>query len=290
MTSANVKATCEAAGYVTPCPGDSACQYSSSSCFQTGLTDCGNPMMEVSQQLCGVSPGGCSQLDGVYQFMHNWGNGGSCGAEFGTSCVGGIGQQDKYAFCARDSQMTNPWSTKLTTTTVATTSDLGSGSGNMGPVGAVHAFTVLRAKNQVYQNFGFLIIEAQLPADGLSGSENWCRDYQNLCADFGLRPTGCGETHYSLGGGFQQCVTDYNSDVYINDALGCNPWGAVGDVARLAFPTAGSGSRFLGFYACDDSRCKSILADSATSIGSAADATAGDGIVYAICRGTSCRY
>ncbi|XP_035670244.1 microfibril-associated glycoprotein 4-like [Branchiostoma floridae] len=102
MTSANVKATCEAAGYVTPCSGDSACQYSSSSCFQTGLTDCDNPMIEVSQQLCGAKPRSCPQLYGVYQFMNNWINGASCGAESGGWCTNGNEQQDKYAFCAID--------------------------------------------------------------------------------------------------------------------------------------------------------------------------------------------
>ncbi|XP_035665050.1 C-type mannose receptor 2-like [Branchiostoma floridae] len=101
MTSANVKATCEAAGYVTPCPGDSACSFSSSSCFQTGLVICSAPMGEVSQQLCGTNPGGCSQLHGVYQFMNNYNSGATCGAESGSWCVIGNGQQDKYAFCAR---------------------------------------------------------------------------------------------------------------------------------------------------------------------------------------------
>eukprot|EP00058_Branchiostoma_floridae_P004332 XP_002589820.1 hypothetical protein BRAFLDRAFT_125914 [Branchiostoma floridae] len=115
MSAANVKATCEAAGYVTPCPGDTGCSYSSSSCFQTGLVDCGNPMKEVSMQLCGTSPSGCSQLYGVYQFMNNWSNGASCGAEQGSWCVGGIGQQDKYAFCARDRIVTAPPPRQTTT-------------------------------------------------------------------------------------------------------------------------------------------------------------------------------
>ncbi|XP_035689592.1 von Willebrand factor D and EGF domain-containing protein-like [Branchiostoma floridae] len=102
MTSANVKATCEAAGYVTPCPGDSACGLSSSSCFQTGLVNCWYPMEEVSQQLCGADPRSCPQLYDVYQFMNNWRNGASCGAESGHWCVDGNGQQDEYAFCARE--------------------------------------------------------------------------------------------------------------------------------------------------------------------------------------------
>eukprot|EP00058_Branchiostoma_floridae_P012378 XP_002597866.1 hypothetical protein BRAFLDRAFT_105473 [Branchiostoma floridae] len=102
MTSNKVKATCEAAGYVTPCSGDSACIFSSSSCFQTGLLDCYNPMKEVSQQLCGANFDGCPQMYDVYQFMNNWHGGAACGAQPIRRCADGNGQQDKYAFCAKD--------------------------------------------------------------------------------------------------------------------------------------------------------------------------------------------
>ncbi|XP_035696833.1 uncharacterized protein LOC118430231 [Branchiostoma floridae] len=101
MTSNKVKATCEAAGYVTPCSGDSACIFSSSSCFQTGLLDCYNPMKEVSQQLCGANFDGCPQMYDVYQFMNNWHGGAACGAQPIRRCADGNGQQDKYAFCAK---------------------------------------------------------------------------------------------------------------------------------------------------------------------------------------------
>ncbi|KAI8498605.1 Kelch repeat and BTB domain-containing protein 8, partial [Branchiostoma belcheri] len=102
MTSTNVKTTCEAAGYVTPCPGDSDCRYSSSSCVFTGLEDCIHPMKELSQVLCSISssPETCDQLDGVYQFM-NWRNDNSCGMESGDWCVFGSERQDRYALCAR---------------------------------------------------------------------------------------------------------------------------------------------------------------------------------------------
>ncbi|XP_066279058.1 ZP domain-containing protein-like [Branchiostoma lanceolatum] len=115
MTSSNVKLTCEAAGYVTPCNGDSGCSYASSACVITGLDNCGNPMMEISQALCGTSPSGCSQLYGVYMFMTNWGPDDACGAESGSWCVGGSGQQDKYAFCAADRIVTTAAPRETTT-------------------------------------------------------------------------------------------------------------------------------------------------------------------------------
>ncbi|XP_035685573.1 uncharacterized protein LOC118422164 [Branchiostoma floridae] len=103
MTSSNVKATCEAAGYVAPCPGDSECRYSSSSCVATGLKDCGLPMNDVSQVLCGNKPNDCAQFDGVYQFMDNWeSEDDACGVESGSWCEVGAGKEDRYAFCAKD--------------------------------------------------------------------------------------------------------------------------------------------------------------------------------------------
>ncbi|CAH1227508.1 DMBT1 [Branchiostoma lanceolatum] len=106
MTSKNVKDACESAGFVTPCPGGSACEFSSSSCVTTGLVGCSNPMSDVSQELCGDSPDLCAQLHGVYQFMNNWSNGGACGAEPGSWCANWSGHQNKYAFCARDPNVT----------------------------------------------------------------------------------------------------------------------------------------------------------------------------------------
>eukprot|EP00058_Branchiostoma_floridae_P005492 XP_002590980.1 hypothetical protein BRAFLDRAFT_69469 [Branchiostoma floridae] len=102
MTSGNVKATCEAAGYVTPCPGDRDCGYSSADCVPTGLTDCYSPMQDLSQFLCGERPQRCPAFDGVYSFMDNWSSGSACGVEGGTSCTTGNNYNDRYAFCARD--------------------------------------------------------------------------------------------------------------------------------------------------------------------------------------------
>eukprot|EP00058_Branchiostoma_floridae_P005498 XP_002590986.1 hypothetical protein BRAFLDRAFT_69463 [Branchiostoma floridae] len=102
MTSANVKATCEAAGYVTPCPGDRSCQFSSDDCVQTGLTACVNPMHDVSYVVCGTVTSQCPAFDGVYSFMEDWGSGSACGVESGSACTNGNNYNNRYAFCARD--------------------------------------------------------------------------------------------------------------------------------------------------------------------------------------------
>eukprot|EP00058_Branchiostoma_floridae_P022733 XP_002608223.1 hypothetical protein BRAFLDRAFT_87876 [Branchiostoma floridae] len=150
-----------------------------------------------------------------------------------------------------------------------------------------HAFVVLRTANQHYQGFDFFAIEARLPADGLSASENWCRDYQNLCADYGLRPTGCGE-QYAVHGAdtYVRCVTEYNSDPYINDTLGCNPSSRVAEVANLAFSARAAPWRCFGFHSCDN-KCQRGIVASRYSLYQTFYAFLNDRIVYTVCRGSA---
>ncbi|XP_019639758.1 PREDICTED: fibropellin-1-like [Branchiostoma belcheri] len=102
MSSANVKVTCERAGYVTPCPGDENCRHSTDDCVQTGLTDCFQPMQDVSQVLCGDHPRRCPALDGVYSFMAtDWRSGSACGVEGSSWYTEGNDYYDRFAFCAR---------------------------------------------------------------------------------------------------------------------------------------------------------------------------------------------
>ncbi|KAI8485993.1 DNA repair protein Rad9,Rhp9 [Branchiostoma belcheri] len=151
-----------------------------------------------------------------------------------------------------------------------------------------HAFEILRTANQSYQGFDFFAIEARLPADGLSASENWCRDYQNLCSDFGLRPTGCGE-QYAVNGDnrYVRCVTEYNSDPYINNVLGCNPSYRVADVVNLAFSAGATWMRSFGFHECDTGDCQRGIVESLYSLYRTTDAFPGDRIVYTVCRGSA---
>ncbi|XP_078580242.1 uncharacterized protein LOC144864240 [Branchiostoma floridae x Branchiostoma japonicum] len=150
--------------------------------------------------------------------------------------------------------------------------------------GGNHAFEVLRTANQHYQGFDFFAIEARLPSDGLSASEDWCRDYQNLCAEYGLRPTGCGEQYAVNGADFYvRCVTEYNSDPYINNVLGCNPSYRVDDVANLAFSAGATYGRSFGFHKCDTSNCQRGIVESHYGLSYTTDAFPGDRIVYTVC-------
>ncbi|CAH1225283.1 OIT3 [Branchiostoma lanceolatum] len=155
---------------------------------------------------------------------------------------------------------------------------------NSGP----HAFEILRTANQQYRGINFFVIKARLPADGLSVSENWCRDYQRLCAQYGLRPTGCGEQFAINNGHYASCRNEYNSDPYINNVLGCNPSGGVAAVANLAFSAGSTSSRSFGFHYCTTNTCQRRIAQSSTSLSyTGAAFPNGDGIVYTVCKGSA---
>ncbi|XP_066267550.1 uncharacterized protein [Branchiostoma lanceolatum] len=100
MTAENINRTCQAAGYVMPCPGLGICQ--NSACVATSLDDCLNPMLEVSTMICGTAPDKCPQLYGVYAYAGSPWPGNSCGAEPGQWCTKGTDFYNKHAFCAKE--------------------------------------------------------------------------------------------------------------------------------------------------------------------------------------------
>ncbi|KAI8488057.1 carbohydrate binding [Branchiostoma belcheri] len=181
-----------------------------------------------------------------------------------------------------------------------------------------HAFEVLRTANQTYNGVDFFAIEAKLPEDGLSAGSEWCRDYQNLCASYGLRPTGCGENRAVESGGNSHpnatacwvvwrsgsvldsepeapgfdCVTEYNSDPYINNVLGCAPAWGVAQAANLAFSAGATGSRSFGFHSCRTTgQCQRGIYENRDSLSYTSAAFGSDGsgdrIVYTVCAGSA---
>ena len=128
-----------------------------------------------------------------------------------------------------------------------------------------HAFQVLRSKNITSNGYGFLVLEVRVPANGLSKSSNWCFDYQYLCEDFNRRPTGCGET-YRSSSGYEECHRIYNSDMDIENTLGCNPSRAIAKLAVKAFPNLNSQTSFskysFGFHQCRSQDCSVNLEES----------------------------
>ncbi|XP_019616597.1 PREDICTED: malignant fibrous histiocytoma-amplified sequence 1 homolog [Branchiostoma belcheri] len=164
----------------------------------------------------------------------------------------------------------------------------GAASGLQSEKARNHAFEVIRTANQQYQGVDFFAIEAKLPADGLSATSEWCRDYQNLCAEYGLRPTGCGADQ--TGPNYRGCVTEYNSDPYINSVLSCPPAEGVAEVANLTFSAEATADRSFGFHKCNRYCQPGIyendLSLTYTSAAFGSDGS-GDRIVYTVCAGSA---
>eukprot|EP00058_Branchiostoma_floridae_P019575 XP_002605065.1 hypothetical protein BRAFLDRAFT_124137 [Branchiostoma floridae] len=156
-----------------------------------------------------------------------------------------------------------------------------------------HAFSVVSTSEQTYKGISFLVIEATVPADFVSASENWCRDYQNLCAQYNKRPTGTGldgtlgtwDMTFNTASG--RCVTEYGSDPYINNALGRSPSNAVKALVVSTFPVQESYAhgRSFGFLYCDN-HCHRDLETSAFGLHDTYYAySSNDHTVFTVCTG-----
>ncbi|XP_035681150.1 uncharacterized protein LOC118419029 isoform X1 [Branchiostoma floridae] len=147
-----------------------------------------------------------------------------------------------------------------------------------------HAFEVMQTANTVYEGEEFFAIEARLRSL-YSASENWCRDYQHLCASYGLRPTGCGEFSTEIGAEYDACRTEYNSDPYINSVLSCPPNRRISEAVSMALPVFATSRRTFGFYRCTSDNCQKNISISQESLHTTSDAQ-NDSIVYTLCSGT----
>jgi LruC domain-containing protein len=107
---------------------------------------------------------------------------------------------------------------------------------------------VLDARDVTYSGIAYKVLKVRYTSD-TSGTENWCREYEELCGSlgFGWRPTGCGPQWSS--GGYLQCQTEYNSFVTDN-SLSCNASGAVSAAARQAGYSDATGSNSFAFHSC----------------------------------------
>eukprot|EP00058_Branchiostoma_floridae_P012146 XP_002597634.1 hypothetical protein BRAFLDRAFT_82264 [Branchiostoma floridae] len=106
MTSSNIKGTCEAAGYVMPCPHEPTCQFTPSTCTNTGLQGggCGSaPMDDISQFLCGDNPTRCPAIEGLFTCLKTY-RGEAIGVQPITrpgSWLHGTDYSNQYALCAK---------------------------------------------------------------------------------------------------------------------------------------------------------------------------------------------
>ena len=124
-----------------------------------------------------------------------------------------------------------------------------------------YGFHVLRTKTVTYKGYQFLVLEVKVPESGLSRNDNWCLDYQLLCESYNKRPTGCGQL-YASNQNVPICRDKYNSDMNINNTLGCNPSRKIAEVANMAFPdltTAVTYKNAFGFLYCTPEHCQKTI-------------------------------
>ncbi|XP_035672253.1 fibropellin-1-like [Branchiostoma floridae] len=102
MTSSNIKSTCEAAGYIMPCPAEPTCPSMSSACVNTGLGTCSWPMDGISRVLCANNPLQCPVMDGIFAYYTSF-RGQAIGAYSGNNqYFHGADYSNRFALCAKD--------------------------------------------------------------------------------------------------------------------------------------------------------------------------------------------
>ena len=125
-----------------------------------------------------------------------------------------------------------------------------------------NSFHVLRTKLVTYKGFQFLVLEVRVPASGVSMNDNWCLDYQYLCASFNKRPTGCGQS-WTYNHPYSSCRDKYNSDMNIGNVLSCNPTSKIAEIANTAFPDLNRPvvkfKNAFGFHTCKPIDCQQTI-------------------------------
>ena len=105
MTSMNVKAACENAGLVAPCPGPLSCQFSNTECIDTRLPNEAGVCAGWYDLCKNKPPQSCVELRGVYMYYHDFYQGSACGVVEGAyypfKCEIGNYKQNKSALCAK---------------------------------------------------------------------------------------------------------------------------------------------------------------------------------------------
>ncbi|XP_048590010.1 uncharacterized protein LOC5502460 isoform X2 [Nematostella vectensis] len=124
-------------------------------------------------------------------------------------------------------------------------------------------FEVLDSKRATTMGVPYTVLLVRTPVDGISRHENWCRDYQTLCATYGQFPTGCGAS-YQSSSGYNTCASKYNSSMPILNDLSCVPSDGINSLAFRSGYTVSTTSNAFGFHQCDDSYCTNVLPTSGT--------------------------
>ena len=108
----------------------------------------------------------------------------------------------------------------------------------------------------MYQDISYTLLKVSLNSM-MSVADNWCFEYQNLCASVGGVPTGCGSNFN--GGGYGDCKVTYGSDG-VSNSLGCNASSGVANAANNAGYGDATYQNSFAFHSCGGSCQKEMCA------------------------------
>jgi hypothetical protein len=118
-------------------------------------------------------------------------------------------------------------------------------------------FDVLETKDIVHWGIPYLLLKVGFKSN-TSIADNWCFEYQNLCAFYGYVPTGCGQEFTSMNNGYGTCKTKYGSDG-VSDSLGCDPSQGVASAANQNGYLDANFKNSFGFQYCDAGTCTKTM-------------------------------
>ncbi len=119
--------------------------------------------------------------------------------------------------------------------------------------GCPNSFEVLDMGNlQDFMGTDYLVLKVRI-RNPVATTGDWCREYQSLCDDFGLHPTGCGLRFRNIGG-YSACFDEYGSIAH-DDSLGCNPSATISRAATAAGFEGATPQNAFGFHSCSPAGC-----------------------------------
>ena len=129
----------------------------------------------------------------------------------------------------------------------------------------------------------YLVIKAHIPSHGESRTENWCRDYLNLCSHGRRDPTGFGRSYNHIRE-YASCQEKYQSVMDRANVLGVHPNEKVAALAQQAGFTDATSNNSFAFNACDGRKCSRILPESGCDEAlSCISTSVPNRVVYTVC-------
>lgn len=126
-------------------------------------------------------------------------------------------------------------------------------------------FDVVDRRNIVYENRSYLVLKMRIPVSAVSKFDNWCVDYQRLCAGYEMRPVTVLKTN-SADDNLTACNSDYMSVVVpSNKSLHLLAREHVSMIASHSGYPESSRDNSFAFRQCNPKYCPRVLTTKCSS-------------------------